>query len=86
MEAGFALSGVLEQAGILGLLGLLVLLYRAIWPTIRSGSLAASGLAVAALLTNFGEATITSFGGLGLFVWLMIGWAAALSRAVRARA
>lgn len=80
VEAGFALSGILEQAGVLGLIGILALMVRSVWPAIRAGPLAASGLAVAAFLTNLGEATITSFGGLGLFVWLMMGWAVAWFR------
>lgn len=79
VESGFVLSGILEQTGLLGLIAFLALLVVALRPVAQGRSLAAVALAAAAVGTNLGEATLFSFGGMGLFIWLIVLWAVVLS-------
>ena len=74
-EKGFLPTAVLEETGVVGA-GLLVIALAALYGWIMKASLfPRAWLAVTALLVNFGESVFFSFGGVGMFLWLMIGFA-----------
>jgi hypothetical protein len=79
VESGFVVSGILEQTGLLGLAAFLAVLVVALRPVARGRSLVAIALAATAVGTNLGEATLFSFGGVGLFIWLVLLWAAVIA-------
>jgi O-antigen ligase len=79
VESGFFVSGILEQTGLLGLLAFFALLGVVLRPVARGRSLAAIALAATAVATNLGEATLFSFGGVGLMIWLVLLWAVVLA-------
>ena len=73
IEKGFLPTAVLEEVGIFGAVFLLVFLLSLIRPVISHGSLAALWLILTCVIINMGEVVIFSFGGIGLYNWLMIG-------------
>lgn len=80
VEKGFAFTAVLEEVGIFGALlfyGLLISMARRAAGAARPEILA---LLLGAILINFGEAVIFSPGGIGLFMWLVIGLSLASAR------
>lgn len=79
-EKGFAFVALLEETGILGTLLFLWFLTGVGQAVRATGSAAAAALALAALLVNFGESVLFAFGGMGLYCWLMLGWATAAKR------
>ena len=79
-EKGFAAIAVLEETGIVGASLILWVLAATVLPVIRSGVPASAAVLFSSLLVNFGESVLFSFGGMGLFFWLMIGWAGAGKR------
>lgn len=83
VEKGFAVTALLEETGLVGvtLFGFfLVVFLRSI---AKGRSWGPMWLAVTALMTNFGEYTIFSFGANGLLVWLMIGFSWIWARSTR---
>ena len=74
IEKGVSFTAILEEIGIVGLVGIasvvLVVLRRSWWNPF------ALTLVLSALLTTFGEATLTSLGGHGLYIWMMVALAA----------
>lgn len=58
------------QIGIIGLIPFLVFMLVFAIPIVRYAPLPALGLCTSALLTNFGEYTFFSIGGMGLYLWL----------------
>jgi hypothetical protein len=78
-EKGFMPTAVLEEDGIVGTIVLLLLLASLALPIIRRGSVAHSLLFWTCLFTNFGEMCFFAMGGLGLHIWLMMGFASACS-------
>ena len=76
-EKGFAFTAVLEEVGIVGgflFYGLLLSMARSAARSQRPEILA---LLLGAVMINFGEAVIFSPGGIGLFMWLVMGVALA---------
>lgn len=75
VEKGFIGTAVLEETGIIGavvFVGLLIDLLRAAMAT---GDPRAVCLLLACLFVNLGECVLFAMGGLGLYVWLLIGMA-----------
>jgi hypothetical protein len=62
VQAGFLVTGLREQAGVLVLFGVSRLVFRRFGPMVRLASLAFVGLAAAVAFTNIGAATTISFG------------------------
>ena len=75
VEKGFLPTAVLEEVGILGALFFFVFVISLIRPVVSTGSLTALWLLLTCILINLGEMVIFSFGGIGLYTWLMIGFA-----------
>jgi hypothetical protein len=71
-EKGFLPSAVLEETGIVGTVALLVLLAALSRRALRAGDLPSLWLFWAAFVTNLGEMTFFSFGGLGRYIWLLL--------------
>jgi hypothetical protein len=80
IEKGFLLSAVLEEVGIIGLIALLVLLgvlCQVAWNHARLHGLC---VLLVCIFVNLGEAVFFSFGGMGLYTWLLMGFAATACR------
>ena len=74
VEKGFLPSAVLEETGLFGALFTILILSLFIRKQIKKGDLFILWLILSSLLVNVGEAVLFSFGGTGLFVWLMLGF------------
>jgi len=81
IEKVFLPTAILEEVGILGTLLLLAFVFGVIRPLLNWGNLVALCLFITSLLVNMGEMIFFSFGGMGLYIWLMIGF----SRILRER-
>lgn len=77
VEKGFAVTALLEDVGVLGAALFLILVVGMHRDVRAGGSLAALGLFWAALLVNLGESTIFAPGGIGILVWIALGYARA---------
>ncbi len=75
VEKGFLPTAILEETGLIGCVLAIGLLGTICLAQIQTGNMALLWAMLAALLMNLGEAMFFSMGGLGLFVWLTIGWA-----------
>ncbi len=73
VEKGFMPSAILEEVGIIGAGLLILFIISLIRPILKWGSLPALWLFFTSLLINMGEMDFFSFGGMGLYIWLMIG-------------
>ncbi len=74
IEKGFLPAAVLEEIGITGTGIFLIFLTSLLYPTLRRGAKISSAvLAMSALFMNFGESVFFSPGGMGLWMWLLIG-------------
>jgi hypothetical protein len=84
VEKGLIFTAMLEELGILG--SLFAGLFLA-WILSRALSVRPEGtaLVLAAVATNIGESTLTSFGGAGAFVWISIAVGLSLRREAPAR-
>jgi len=74
VEKGVLPTAVLEETGIVGFVCLSFLIYvlvRGVW---RRSSHALVAMLIACLFVNLGEAVLLSPGGMGLHIWLLIGW------------
>lgn len=74
IEKGVLPFAVLEELGILGFL----LVVAWLWPMARRGArsgIAAFAVLTTLLLTNLGESTLFSPGGMGLFLLILLAWA-----------
>jgi hypothetical protein len=76
VEKGFLPTAVLEETGAVGALACLTFITVLVSITVSSASLSVSWAILASLLGNIGEMVFFSAGGLGLYTWLVIGWAA----------
>ncbi|MDE3051447.1 MAG: hypothetical protein KGJ48_16300, partial [Nitrospirota bacterium] len=74
-EKGFLPTAILEETGILGTLCLILLLGSLIWQVSRKSDIATTWIFFTSILVNVGEMVFFSFGGLGLYIWLIMGWA-----------
>lgn len=66
---------VLEETGLVGALAFAPVLLSMVVRMSRTPSLALAWAAIAALCTNVSEMTFFSFGGIGLYTWLIMVWA-----------
>lgn len=74
-EKGFLPTAVLEETGVVGA-ALLLLALVSLYRTVALGcSFSRLWLAVTAMAVNLGESVFFSFGGVGLFLWVLIGFA-----------
>ena len=74
VEKGFLPSAALEETGIIGAGLLLVLFFCLLGGVFRRGQLPVITIMLACLLANTGEMVFFSFGGSGLYYWLLIGY------------
>jgi hypothetical protein len=74
-EKANLLLAVLEETGIVGTLAFLPFFLMLVLRLARTASLAVAWAALAALGTNVSEMTFFSVGGIGLYTWLIMGWA-----------
>lgn len=75
VEKGLFFVSVFEEIGYVGAFFFylfLIILFRQL---IRATDIAVPWMVLAAFATNVGEATLFSFGGMGLFIWLLFGMA-----------
>lgn len=80
VEKGFAFTAVLEENGVLGGIAfflMILTLGRLAW---RSGDPRMMALFGACIFINVGEAVIFAPGGIGLFLWVLLGLTAASAR------
>lgn len=74
IEKGLIFTQVLEEIGIVGFILWLILLTVLIRPLLRINNFVPLWIFLVCLLTNFGEATFFSMGGVGLYIWLLFGF------------
>ena len=74
-EKGFMPTAILEETGILGTLCLIPLLGSLIWLVSHRSDIATTWIFFTSILVNVGEMVFFSFGGIGLYTWLIMGWA-----------
>jgi hypothetical protein len=67
---------VLEETGILAGLVFFILILSLIRQLVRHNDIALAWVFFAALFTNVAEMIFFSAAGLGLYIWLMMGWSA----------
>lgn len=80
IEKGFLPTAVLEEVGIIGAGFLLIFIFALIRPILKWGNLPGFWLFITSLLINMGEMVFFSFGGMGLYIWLMIGFSRVLRK------
>lgn len=74
VEKGFLPSAILEEMGLLGAFFTVFIILSAIAIVSRRASFPIVWLLFGVIFINIGEAVFYSIGGLGLYVWLMIGF------------
>ena len=74
-EKGFLPTAILEETGLLGTLCFIPLLGSLVWNVSRKSDIATTWMFFASILVNVGEMGFFSLGGIGLYTWLIIGWA-----------
>lgn len=74
VEKGVIVTALLEETGLAGTLAFICLIGAILAPIYRNGAFFAGCLAHTALLLNLGEVQIFSMGGMGLLVWLVLGY------------
>ncbi|MCC7426178.1 MAG: hypothetical protein IT557_04690 [Alphaproteobacteria bacterium] len=80
VEKGVLPTAVLEETGLLGFLCLAVLIYALVAPVWRRAPHPIVAMLIACLFVNLGEAVLLSPGGMGLHIWLLIGWCVRAAR------
>jgi len=73
-EKGFMPTAVLEEVGLVGAVLLLILLGVLSWPVVQWGGMAINWMFWTTLAINGGAAVFFSLGGLGLVMWIIIGF------------
>lgn len=73
-EKGFMPSAILEEVGLVGALLVFLLMIAISLPIHRYADLSVVWMYWASLLVNAGAAILFSVGGLGFFMWLVIGY------------
>src|SRR5262249_33043058 len=84
VEKGFLPTAVLEETGIFGAIFFALFLFSAMRLVVRRGDIVLAWIFFTCLFVNVGEMIFFSAGGLGLYIWLLMGWAAARRDAQRA--
>lgn len=73
VEKGMIFSAALEELGVVGsAFAVFFLLWILVW-SVKAARPEGTALVFAAIASNLGESTLTSFGGLGALVWIAIG-------------
>ena len=83
VEKGFLPTAVLEETGLLGTVLFLCFLATALSCVFKARHPIAIFLCTTALALNCGEAVLLSVGGMGMFVWLALGYSRYLALASR---
>ena len=78
-EAGFLPLAVLGQVGIVGTVCFVILLWTLASPIVRYGSVPLLILFWTAIFVNFGEMAFFATGGLGLHIWILVGFVHAIA-------
>lgn len=73
VEKGLIFTAILEELGLFGSIPALAFFLGLLWVALFRTTPQNGTLVFAAILTNMGESTLTSFGGVGAFIWLAIG-------------
>lgn len=73
VEKGFIVSAVLEEIGLFGSAMLLLFIFSLIGFVFSQNLVSNQALLLTCFMVNIGEMVFFSFGGMGLFVWLLIG-------------
>ena len=74
VEKGFMPSAVLEETGLVGAVLVVVLVLCIFLPVLKNASFGAVWMFWTSLLINVGAAVFFSIGGVGLFMWLALGF------------
>ena len=74
IEKGVLPIAVLEETGLFGAAFLVAFAACLVMPVLRSNHAPAVAICITAFAVNLGEAVLFSFGGNGLYIWLMIGF------------
>ncbi len=72
-EPGFVHLAAIVQTGVFGAALLMLLLLKVYYPIWRAADYSILTCGLTGLFVNFGEAIFFSIGGLGLYMWLIIG-------------
>jgi hypothetical protein len=72
VEKGLIFTATLEEIGVVGAILMSLFIISIITYLFHERQSEGVALAIAALASNIGEATLYSFGGLGLFIWISI--------------
>jgi hypothetical protein len=75
VEKGVLYVAVLEETGIIGTLFFILVLGSIVVHLVTQTSLPYACMALAVLLNNLGEANLFAIGGMGLYYWLVLGFA-----------
>ena len=75
IEKGNLFTSLVEENGIVGSVGFIIFFILLLRKVRKNLSPPITAMFLGAFMTNIGEATLFSFGGMGLFVWLIIGLA-----------
>jgi hypothetical protein len=78
-EAGFLPLAVLGQVGIVGTIVFVILLWTLASPIVKYGSVPLLILFWTTIFVNFGEMAFFATGGLGLHIWILVGFVHALA-------
>lgn len=70
---------LLEELGIIGFILFIMVLYKIIKFSLSSRGIGVPILILSCLMVNIGEMVLFSIAGLGLYLWLLIGWALSLA-------
>ncbi len=74
VEKGFLPSAMLEETGLIGSSIFAVLLFLLVGPVFRRGAYPVLAVMLCCVLANAGEMVFFSFGGAGLYYWLLMGY------------
>jgi len=84
VEKGLLPLAVLEETGVIGFLFFLMLLAALLVPGALQGRFGPLWIACTCLAVNIGESIFLSFGAMGLYQWLILGYAVTPPAALRA--
>ncbi|CAN2040985.1 putative O-antigen ligase family protein [Candidatus Magnetomoraceae bacterium gMMP-15] len=74
VEKGFLPSAILEEIGIFGAIPFIIFIIVLMQPILYRGSLCSLWLFFSCIMVNMGEMIFFSVGGMGLYIWLLIGF------------
>ena len=74
VEKGFMPSAVLEETGLAGALFVIMIIFALIIPVVKYGGIPLFWMLMTCFMINLGEMVFFSVGGMGLYLWLLIGF------------